>query len=51
MVGQAIQPGILGKVRKKLEMMEGQETSKKKDDGDNPRRGKKIGSSRVDGRR
>jgi len=36
-------------------MMEGQETGKKRDDKDNPRRernrGKKIGSSRMDGRR
>jgi len=50
-----IRPGILGKVRKKLETMEGQETGKKRDDKDNPRRGRnrgrKIGSSRIDGRR
>ena len=51
MVRQAIRPEILGKVRKKLETMEGQETSKKRDDKDNPRRGRKIGSSRMDERR
>jgi len=38
MVGQEIQPGILGKTRKKLEMMEGQEASKKRDDEDDPGR-------------
>jgi len=36
MVRQAIQPRILGKDEKKLEMMEGQEASKKRDDEDNP---------------
>ena len=53
LVGQAIRPEILGKVRKKLEMMERQETGKKRDDEDNPRRGKgrKIRSSRMDRRR
>ena len=51
MVGQAIRPRILGKVRKKLETMKGQETSKKRDNEDNPRRGRKIGSSRMDRRR
>jgi len=40
MVGQTIRPGILGETRKKLEMMEGQETSKKRDDEDDPRRGR-----------
>jgi len=30
----------LGKVRKKLEMMEGKKTSKKKDNEDNPGRGR-----------
>ena len=48
MVGQAIQPRILGEVRKKLEMVEGQETCKKRDDEDDPgrgrNRGRKIGS-------
>ena len=38
MIGQTIRPGILGKIRKKLEMMEGQETSKKRDDENDPRR-------------
>ena len=47
-VGQTVRPGILGKVRKKLETIEGQETSKKRDDENNPRRGRKIGSSRMD---
>jgi len=51
MVRQAIRPGILEKVRKKLETIEGQETGKKRDNEDNPRREKKIGSSRMDGRR
>jgi len=37
-VRQTIRPRILGKIREKLEMMEGQETSKKRDDEDNPRR-------------
>jgi len=40
MVRQTIQPGILGETRKKLETMEGQETSKKRDDEDNPGKGK-----------
>ena len=48
MVGQTIQPGILGKVRKKLEMMEGQETGKKRDDKDDPGRGRKFRRSRID---
>jgi len=38
MVRQAIRPGILGKDRKELEAMEGQEDSKKRDDEDDPRR-------------
>jgi len=50
-VRQTVRPGILGKVRKKLETMEGQETGKKRDNEDNPRRGRKIGSSRIDERR
>jgi len=33
-----IRPGILGEIRKKLEMMEEQETSKKRDDEDDPER-------------
>ena len=37
-VRQTIRPRILGKIREKLEMIEGQETSKKRDDKDNPRR-------------
>ena len=37
-VRQTIQPGILRETRKKLETMEGQETSKKRDDKDNPGR-------------
>jgi len=45
----------LGKVRKELEMMEGQETCKKRNNKDNPRRGRnrerKIGSSGMDRRR
>ena len=40
MVGQAIRPEILGKVRKKLETMEGQAISKKRDDEDDPGRGR-----------
>jgi len=40
MVGQAIQPGILGKIIKELETMEGQETSKKRDDEDDSERGR-----------
>jgi len=40
MVRQTIQPGILGETRKKLETMEGQETSKKRDDEDDPGKGK-----------
>jgi len=52
MVRQAIRPGILGKDGKELEAMEGQEASKKRDDEDDPERGRrKIGSSRIDGRR
>jgi len=38
MVGQAIQPGILGKDGKELEVMEGQEAGKKRDDEDDPGR-------------
>jgi len=42
----------LREIRKELETMEGQETCKKRDDEDNPRRrrnqGRKIGSSRID---
>ena len=38
MVRQAIRPGILGKDRKEVEAMEGQEDSKKRDDEDDPRR-------------
>ena len=34
MVGQEIQSGILGKIRKELEAMEGQEASKKRNDED-----------------
>jgi len=37
-IGQTIRPGILGKIRKKLEKMEGKETSKKRNDEDDPRR-------------
>jgi len=37
MVRQKIQPRILGKVRKKLEIMKGEETCKKRDDEDDPR--------------
>jgi len=40
MVRQAIRPGILGEIRKKLETIEGQETNKKRDDKDNPERGR-----------
>jgi len=40
MVRQAIQPGILGKDGKELEAMEGQEASKKRDDEDDPGRGR-----------
>ena len=38
MVRQAIRPGILGKDGKELEVMEGQEASKKRDDEDDPGR-------------
>ena len=52
MVRQVIQPGILGEIRKELETMEGQETSKKRNDEDDPGRERnqrrKIGSSRID---
>jgi len=46
----------LGKDRKKLEMIEGQEASKKRDNEDDPRRGRrsrgrKIRSLRMDGGR
>ena len=40
-VGQEIRPGILGKDGKKLEAIEGQETGKKRDDKDNPGRGRR----------
>jgi len=40
-VRQAIRPGILGKDGKELEVMEGQEASKKRDDEDDPRRGRR----------
>ena len=33
-----LQPGILGKVRKELETMEGKETGKKRDDENDPGR-------------
>ena len=49
MVGQVIQPGILGEIKEKLEAMEGQETGKKRDDENDPgrrRRGRKIGRDR-----
>jgi len=39
-VRQAIQPRILGEIGKKLETMEGQEASKKRNDENNPRRGR-----------
>jgi len=42
----------LGKNGKELEVMEGQEASKKRDDEDDPGRGRrKIGSLRMDGKR
>jgi len=41
MVRQAIRPGILGKDGKELEAMEGQETGKKRDDEDDPRKGRR----------
>ena len=51
-VRQEIRPGILGKDGKKLEVMEGQEAGKKRDDENNPGRGRrnrrKIGSLRMD---
>ena len=54
-VGQEIRPGILGQARKKLETVEGQETHKKRDDKDDPRRKRsrrrKIGTPRMDGGR
>ena len=40
-VRQAIRPGILGKDGKKLEAMEGQEASKKRDNKDDSRRGRR----------
>ena len=40
-VGQEIRPGILGKDGKKLEAMEGQEAGKKRDDENDPRRGRR----------
>ena len=47
-----VRHGILGKDGKELEAMEGQEASKKRDDEDDPGRGRrKIGSLRMDGRR
>jgi len=55
MVGQEIRLGILGKDGKKLEAVEEQEASKKRDDENNPGRGRrsrrKIRSSRIDGGR
>jgi len=41
MVRQAIRPRILGKDGKELEVMEGQEVSKERDDKDDPRRGRR----------
>ena len=41
MVRQAIRPGILGKDGKEFEAMEGQEASKKRDDKNDPRRGRR----------
>jgi len=35
-----IRPGILGETRKKLKTIEGQETSKERDDKDDPGKGK-----------
>ena len=40
MVRQAIRSGILGEIRKKLETIEGQETNKKRDNEDDPGRGR-----------
>jgi len=40
MVRQTMQLGILGEIRKELETIEGQETSKKRDNEDNLRRGR-----------
>ena len=40
-VGQAIRPRILGKDGKKLEAMEGQEAGKKRDDENDPGRGRR----------
>jgi len=55
MVRQAIRPRILGKDRKELGTMEGQEASKKEDNKDDPRRRRsrrrKIRSPRMDRRR
>ena len=55
MVGQVVRPGILGKTGKKLKTMEREETSKKRDDEDDPRgrrnQERKIRSKRVDRRR
>jgi len=53
MVRQAIRPRILEKNGKELEMMEGQEASKKRDNEDDPKRRRrrsrrKIRSSRID---
>jgi len=52
MVRQAIRPGILGEIREELEAMERQEASKKRDNENNPRRGRsrgrKIRSTRMD---
>ena len=43
MVRQAIQPRISGEIGKKLETMGGQEASKKRNDENNPRRGRNRG--------
>jgi len=52
MVKQAVRPEILGKIRKKLETIEGQKTRKRRGDEDNSRKGRrKIGSLRIDGGR
>ena len=40
-VGQEIRPGILGKNGKELEAMEGQEAGKKRDDENDPGRGRR----------
>ena len=54
-VGQKVRSEILGKIRKELEAMEGQEAGKKRDNEGDPRRrrnrGRKIRSKRVDRRK